>query len=88
MRSEKAMTIAKSSSPLEPAIEALGFDPAIHHKLLAGIESGLLRDLHVVLAARSGMSSSNITRKASTRNGVARSAMSRSMQRRCTIFVP
>ena len=48
------MTIAKSSSPLEPAIEALGFDPAIHHKLLAGIESGLLRDLHVVLAARSG----------------------------------
>ena len=33
--------------------QALGFDPAVRRKLLAGIESGLLRDLHVVLAARS-----------------------------------
>jgi len=46
------MTIAKSSSPSKT--EALGFDPTIHRKLMAGIESGLLRDLHVVLAARSG----------------------------------
>ncbi|RUU03143.1 serine hydrolase, partial [Mesorhizobium sp. USDA-HM6] len=36
------------------AAESLGFDPAIHRKLIAGIESGLLRDLHMVLAARSG----------------------------------
>lgn len=35
------------------APEALGFDPAVERKLLAGVESGLLRDLHVVLAARS-----------------------------------
>ena len=48
------MTSAEpSSSSVSPA-EALGFDPAIKRKLLAGIESGLLRDLHVVLAARSG----------------------------------
>jgi CubicO group peptidase (beta-lactamase class C family) len=33
--------------------EKLGFDPGIGRKLNAGIESGLLRDLHVVLAARS-----------------------------------
>ncbi|MER8509244.1 serine hydrolase [Mesorhizobium sp. M0199] len=46
------MTIP-SSSPSVAAAEALGFDPAIHRKLLAGLESGLLRDLHVVLAARS-----------------------------------
>lgn len=45
------MTIATSSPS---ATEAQGFDPAIHRKLLAGIESGLLRDLHVVLAARAG----------------------------------
>jgi CubicO group peptidase (beta-lactamase class C family) len=45
------MTIAEPSP--SPGSEALGFDPAIHRKLLAGIESGLLRDLHVVLAARS-----------------------------------
>jgi len=36
------------------AAEALGYDPAIKRKLLAGIESGLLRDLHVVLASHSG----------------------------------
>lgn len=36
------------------AAETIGFDPAITRKLVAGIESGLLRDLHVVLAARSG----------------------------------
>lgn len=48
------MTIAEPSSfPSAAAAEALGFDPAIRHKLLAGIESGLLRDLHIVLAARS-----------------------------------
>jgi CubicO group peptidase (beta-lactamase class C family) len=34
--------------------ERLGFDPAISRRLLAGIESGLLRHLHVVLAARAG----------------------------------
>ena len=34
--------------------EALGFDPAVGRKFLAGLESGLLRDVHVVLAARSG----------------------------------
>lgn len=46
------MTIAKSSS--SSTTGTLGFDPAIQRKLMAGIESGLLRDLHVVLAARSG----------------------------------
>lgn len=35
------------------ALQSLGFDPAVQRKLEAGIESGLLRDLHVVLAARS-----------------------------------
>ncbi|NLR98409.1 serine hydrolase [Rhizobium sp. P38BS-XIX] len=34
--------------------EALGFDSAIGRKFLAGIEAGLLRDSHVVLAARAG----------------------------------
>jgi CubicO group peptidase (beta-lactamase class C family) len=42
---------APSSSSTTPAPS---FDPAIHRKLVAGIESGLLRDLHIVLAARSG----------------------------------
>lgn len=42
-----------SSFPTGDKAEALGFDPAIHRKLVAGIESGLLRDLHVVLSARS-----------------------------------
>ncbi|MBA5801866.1 serine hydrolase domain-containing protein [Rhizobium changzhiense] len=32
--------------------DKVGLDPAIGRKLAAGIESGLLRDLHVVLAAR------------------------------------
>lgn len=48
------MTSAEPSSSSVSTAEALGFDPAIKRKLLAGIESGLLRDLHVVLAARSG----------------------------------
>ena len=50
------MTMAQESAPSSPdgdKAEALGFDPAIHRKLLAGIESGLLRDLHIVVAARS-----------------------------------
>jgi CubicO group peptidase (beta-lactamase class C family) len=48
------MTSAEPSSSSVSTAEALGFDPAIKRKLLAGIEAGLLRDLHVVLAARSG----------------------------------
>ncbi len=48
------MKSAEPLSPTESPAETLGFDPAIKRKLLAGIESGLLRDLHVVLAARSG----------------------------------
>ena len=32
----------------------LGFDPGLERKLLAGIESGLLRDLHAVLVSRRG----------------------------------
>ena len=39
--------------PAGTAPQVLGFDPEVRRKLLAGIESGLLRDLHVVLAARS-----------------------------------
>jgi len=39
---------------LVPDREAMGFDPALRRKFAAGIEAGLLRDLHVVLAARSG----------------------------------
>lgn len=48
------MKSAKTLSPSESPAETLGFDPAIKRRLLAGIEAGLLRDLHVVLAARSG----------------------------------
>lgn len=49
------MTIPRDEAifPNSKAPEALGFDPAVQRKLLAGIEAGLLRDLHVVLAARS-----------------------------------
>ena len=46
--------MSSALSTVGAAAESLGFDPTIHRKLLAGIESGLLRDLHVVLAARSG----------------------------------
>lgn len=42
------------SASYDQTAEASGIDPAIGRKLLAGIESGLLRDLHVVVAARSG----------------------------------
>jgi len=44
------MTSAEQST----AAQTPGFDPGIHRKLVAGIESGLLRDLHVVLAASAG----------------------------------
>jgi CubicO group peptidase (beta-lactamase class C family) len=49
------MTIPRDETtfPSSKAPEALGFDPAVQRKLLAGIEAGLLRDLHVVIAARS-----------------------------------
>ena len=36
-----------------PAGEA-GFDPGLERKLLAGIESGLIRDVHSVLVYRAG----------------------------------
>lgn len=32
----------------------MGFDPGMKPKLLAGIEAGLLRDLHAVLVSRDG----------------------------------
>ncbi|TXI10690.1 MAG: class C beta-lactamase-related serine hydrolase [Rhizobium sp.] len=41
-----------SSSPDVEALQAAGFDPALPRKFAAGIEAGLLRDLHVVLASR------------------------------------
>lgn len=36
------------------SVADLGFDPGLERKLLAGIESGLLRDLHAVLVSRRG----------------------------------
>ncbi|MFS8046272.1 serine hydrolase domain-containing protein [Rhizobium sp. BR 314] len=42
------------SAPYSETLQALGFDPALGRKFAAGIEAGLLRDLHVVVAARSG----------------------------------
>ncbi len=50
------MVIGQSaSSPLSNSetLQGAGFDPGLRRKLEAGIEAGLLRDLHVVLAARS-----------------------------------
>lgn len=49
------MTIPRREAtlPNSKAPEALGFDSAVRRKLAAGVESGLLRDLHVVLGARS-----------------------------------
>ncbi|MGG6892906.1 MULTISPECIES: serine hydrolase domain-containing protein [Rhizobium] len=50
------MVVTQSASPFSPdgeTLKALGFDPTLTRKLAAGIEAGLLRDLHVVLAARS-----------------------------------
>lgn len=49
------MSIGQNASALSPdgeTLQAAGFDPALRRKLEAGIEAGLLRDLHVVLAAR------------------------------------
>lgn len=43
-----------SLSPHALAAENSGFDPMIGRKLVAGVESGLLPHLHVVLAERSG----------------------------------
>jgi CubicO group peptidase (beta-lactamase class C family) len=51
------MVTTQSVLPLSPdaeTLQAMGFDPRIQRRLEAGIEAGLLRDLHVVLAARSG----------------------------------
>jgi len=51
------MAVTQSNSPLssdQEILQAMGFDPGLGRKFEAGIESGLLRDLHVVLAARSG----------------------------------
>ncbi|MGV1792191.1 serine hydrolase domain-containing protein [Rhizobium sp. A37_96] len=50
------MGIGQNASLLSPdgeTLQAVGFDPTLRRKLEAGIEAGLLRDLHVVLAARS-----------------------------------
>lgn len=47
-------TDALSLSPHAIAAENNGFDPMIGRKLVAGVESGLLRHLHVVLAERGG----------------------------------
>ncbi|NLS16524.1 serine hydrolase [Rhizobium sp. P40RR-XXII] len=46
------MGMTRNASDSE-TLQSVGFDPALHRKFAAGIESGLLRDLHVVLAARS-----------------------------------
>ncbi|MEO0979782.1 MAG: serine hydrolase [Pseudomonadota bacterium] len=45
---------AISLSPHAISAENRGFDPMIGRKLVAGVESGLLRHLHVVLAERGG----------------------------------
>ena len=50
------MVITQSASSFWPdreTLQAMGFDPGLRRKFEAGIEAGLLRDLHVVLAARS-----------------------------------
>lgn len=43
-----------SESPHAGAAERQGFDPTVGKKLVAGAASGLLRDLHVVMAERRG----------------------------------
>ncbi|WP_299473586.1 serine hydrolase [uncultured Roseibium sp.] len=49
-----SLDAAISLSPHAMAAENRGFDPLIGRKLVAGVESGLLPHLHVVLAERGG----------------------------------
>jgi len=46
--------VSLSLSPHALTAENRGFDPMIGRKLVAGVEAGLLRNLHVVLAERGG----------------------------------